>query len=233
MRYRDQLAPQMAQYMMAARRVYQGGEAKDASLDSAQLQRWVDYLKPTKERRPHLEPWYKADAGTMQPVAMQYQRDFLAEAARRARAQEEFRIRSDAARAGGEKPPAPPKFLAGENRFYTEVATGKGPLTLPAQEPEKFYTEAARKKIDALKAELQNIKAAAPPEPPFACAVAEDQPVEQRVFLRGNPDSKGEAVPKRFPRFSLANSRSRLVKAAAAWNWRTGWPIRAIRCPRE
>ncbi len=193
-RYRDLLAPEMARYMTAARRVYQSGEAKDASLDEALLQRWVDYLKPTKERRPHLELWYKSEA-----EAINYQRDFLAEAARRTKAQEEFRIRSEEARARGEKPPIPPKFLAGENRFYTEVATGKGPLTLPAQEPEKIYTEAARKKIDALNAELRKIKDAAPPEPPFACAVAEDQPVEQRVFLRGNPDSKGETVPKRFP----------------------------------
>ncbi len=198
-RYRDQWSPQMAKYMMAARRVYQDGEPKDASLKDTMLQRWVDYLKPTKERRPHLEPWYKADAGTAQEVATQYQRDFTAEALRRSKAQAEFRIRSEEARARGEKPPLPLKFLAGENRFYTEVAAGKGPLTLPAKEPEKVYTEAARKKIDALKADLQKIKDAAPPEPPFACAVAEDQPVEQRVFLRGNPDSKGDAVSKRFP----------------------------------
>ncbi len=199
MRYRDQLAPQMALYMTSARRVYQGGEPKDALLDDILLQRWVDYLKPTKERRPHLELWYKADAETVQAVATQYQREFQAKAARRTKAQEEFRIQSDEARARGEKLPAPPKFVAGENRFYTQVAAGKGPLTLPVKEPEKIYTEEARKKIDALTAELQRIKAAAPPEPPFACAVAEDQPVDQRVFLRGNPDSKGEAVAKRFP----------------------------------
>ncbi len=202
MRYRDQLAPRMAEYMVAARRVYLGGEdaaivAQQMSLEGPLLQRWVTYLKPTKERRPHLEPWYKADA--VQESAAGYQRDFIAEAARRTRVQQEFVTRSEAARARGEKPPAPPKFLAGENRFYTECVTAKGPLTLPAEEPERVYTEAARKKIDALKAELQTIKSTGPPEPPFACAVAEDQPVEQRVFLRGNPDSKGDAVAKRFP----------------------------------
>ena len=211
-RYRDQLAPQMAQYMIAARRVYQagaakggevksgeakGGEVKDALLDEVLLQRWVDYLKPTKERRAHLELWYGAE--TVQSAASQYQQDFQAETARRLKIQDEFRLRADEARARGDKPPAPPKFQGGENRFYTEVSTGKGPLTLPANEPEKVYTEAARKKIALLNAELSSIKAAAPPEPPFACAVAEDQPVEQRVFLRGNPDSKGEAVMKRFP----------------------------------
>jgi len=222
-RYRDQLAPQMAQYMISARRVYQdGAKVEDQHLDSNVLQRWIDYLKPTKERRPHLEPWYQADAASLQVVATRYQGEFIAEAARRTKAQEEFRLRSDEARARGEKPPMPPKFLSGENRFYTETALGKGPLTFPAKEPEKLYTDAARKKIDALIVELQNIKKTAPPEPPFACAVAEDQPVEQHVFLRGNPESKGDVVAKRFPTILAGEQQEPINKGSGRMelaNW--------------
>ncbi|MEP6534830.1 MAG: PSD1 and planctomycete cytochrome C domain-containing protein [Bryobacteraceae bacterium] len=214
-RFRDQFAPHIAQYMIAARRVYrEGAKVEEQALGGAVLQRWVDYLKPTKERRPHLEPWYNADAETTQTIAMQYQAGFITEAARRAKAQEEFRILSGEARARGEKPPMPPKFLSGENRFFTETATGKGPLTLPPKEPEKLYTEESRRKIEALSAELMTIKKGAPPEPPFACAVAEDQPVEQHVFLRGNPDSKGEVVAKRFPTI-LAGEQQEPVRSGS------------------
>ncbi len=179
-RYRDLHAPRLADYMLAARKVYAEGAdaaavAAPAGLEVALLQRWAAYLKPSKERRAHLERFYEAPES-----ATQYQAEFLAEVARR-----------------NAEPKR--KFLAGDNRFYTEVALGKGPLTLPAEKPEAFYAESSRQQIAALRADLEAIKAKAPPEPPFACAVAEDQPVEQRVFLRGNPESKGEPVAKRFP----------------------------------
>ncbi len=203
-RYRDLFAPRMAEYMVAARRVYEGGGslpaiATETSLDAPKLERWVAYLKPVKERRAHLERWYKTDAVSAPATAVLYQSEFIAEVARRKSAQDIWRRQSEAAGARGEKPPPAPKFMAGDNRFYTEVGGGKGPLALPPEDPENFYSESSRKQIAVLKIELQKIKDAAPPEPPFACAVAEDQPVEQRVFLRGNPESKGEPVPKRFP----------------------------------
>ena len=179
-RFRDLHAPRLAEYMLAARRVYAEGEnvvavAAQANLDAPLLQRWAAYLKPTKERRAHLERFYDSAA-----TAAQYQAEFLAEVARRTAEPKK-------------------KFLAGENRFYTEVAIGKGPLTLPVEKPEAFYSSTAQQQIATLRADLEAIKAKAPPEPPFACAVGEDKPVEQRVFLRGNPESKGDPVAKRFP----------------------------------
>ena len=209
-RYRDERAPLLAQYMLAAQRVY--AEGAELTLDKSLLQRWVDYLKPSKERRAHLERWYQTDALNREAVAKEYQREFLAEIARRRQAQDAHRVQSEAARARGEKPPPPPKFLGGDNRFFTEIATGKGPLTLPAQDPP--YSETARTQLEKRKAELLGIKAGAPPEPPFACAVGEDQPVEQRVFLRGNPDAKGDLVPKRFPTI-LAGEQQEPVRSGS------------------
>ncbi len=196
-RFRETFAPQLAEYLLAARPVYVDGAPFAANLNQALLKRWVDYVKPNKERRPHLERWYQAPVSELAATAQQYQREFLAEIARRRDALAEHGRQSESARARGEKPPAPPKFLAGDNRFYSDVAAGKGPLVLPADDP--FYSEESRQKLTALKAELASIKAAAPAELPFACAVGEDQPVEQRVFLRGNPEAKGDLVTKRFP----------------------------------
>jgi hypothetical protein len=113
-------------------------------------------------------------------LAEEYQADYLAETAKRAAAPGQ-------------------KFPAGANRFYTEITAAKGPLGLPEKDPEKLYTAEARERIAVLRAELKSIKDAAPPEPPFACGVAEDKSVDQHVFLRGNPAVHGELVAKRFP----------------------------------
>jgi hypothetical protein len=218
-RFRDGLAPRMAEYMVAARSIYDSGAdpailAKEKSLDPVVLDRWTKYLKPTKERRVHLEAWYKAGASEIEAVARRYQDDFIHVAAERERAQNEWKSKADAARARGEKPPPAPKFMPGDNRFYTEVGGGKGPLALPEKEPEKIFTEAARAKWTQLKAELKTIKETGPPEPPFACGVAEGEPVQQHVFLRGNPDSHGDLVPKAFPAILVGDHQPRIEQGS-------------------
>src|SRR5581483_11359591 len=128
-----------------------------------------------------------------------YQTEFQAVAAARNEAQRAWKAKADAARARGEEPPEPPKFQPGENRFFTEVSTAKGPLALPEKDKEKVFSEAGRSQLAILQKELKQLEAAAPPKPPMACGVAEGKIVEQHVFLRGNPESRGEIVPKRFP----------------------------------
>jgi hypothetical protein len=210
-RYRNQFAPSLADYMLAARKVYAGGAAvaqvaSDAALDRQMLERWVAYLKPTNERRVHLEPWYQADVASLEKTARAYQDDFIATAAGRDRAMVEWEQKVHAAEARGEESPEPPKFEP-ENRFYTEVSTNakeetpraNGPFALPDKDSEKLFTKAAQAKMAVLKEELAQIKKSGPPEPPFACGVAEGQIIDQPVFIRGNPEAKGEIVPKRFP----------------------------------
>jgi hypothetical protein len=211
-RYRSQLAPHLAAYMLAARKVYAEGAAPaqvahDAALDPTLLARWVDYLKPTKERRVHLEPWYNASAASLEKVARDYQDDFIATAAKRDPAMAEWEQSVDAALGRGEEAPEPPRFEP-ENRFYTEVieakaseeiVSPKGPFAFPQKDKEKFFTEAAQAKAAMLKTELEQLKTSGPPEPAFACGLAEGTPIEQAVFVRGNPHAKGDIVPKRFP----------------------------------
>jgi mono/diheme cytochrome c family protein len=211
-RYRNQLAPRLAAYMLAARRIYAEGAAplqvaSEAALDREVLQRWVEYLKPTKERRVHLEPWYQADLASLERVAHSYQDSFIAVATERDRAMVEWELKAAAAWARGEEPPERPKFEP-ENRFYTEVTTTgakddaprpSGPFALPDKDSEKLFTEDARAKMALLKEELEQLKKSGPPEPAFACGLAEGKIIDQPVFLHGNPDAKGEIVPKRFP----------------------------------
>ncbi len=173
-RYRDALSPRMAEYMVAARKVYvesaaPADAAKAASLDAALLARWVEYLKPGKERRAHLEPWYQAAPSDLESTARRYQTEFQEVAAKRDK-----------------------KFQPGDNRFFTEVAAAKGPLGMPDAQRDKPLTA-------ALDAEMAKLKDSAPAEPPFACGVAEGKNVDQRVFVRGNPAALGDPVAKRFP----------------------------------
>ena len=46
---------------------------------------------------------------------------------------------------------------------------------------------------------MKQLKDSGPPEPPLACALSEGKITEQRVFIRGNPENRGDPVPKRFP----------------------------------
>jgi hypothetical protein len=210
-RYRDQFAPQLAAYMLAARKVYAEGAApaqvaSDASLNREMLQRWIEYLKPTNERRVHLERWYKADTASLTRIAQDYQQNFVAINTEHDRTMIEWEQKVDAAQARGEEPPERPKFQQ-ENRFYTEVSTNSkedtpradGPFALPEKNSERLFTAAAQAKLAALKDQLDQLKKAGPPEPTFACGVAEGKIIDQPVFIRGNPEAKGEIVPKRFP----------------------------------
>jgi uncharacterized protein DUF1553/uncharacterized protein DUF1549/cytochrome c len=209
--YRNRFAPQIAAYMLAARKVYAEStpleqSALDATLDRDMLARWVEYLKPTNERRVHLEPWYQADTQSFARVAKDYQNHFIATAAERDRAIAEWEKELNAAEARGEEAPERPQFVA-EDRFYTEVSTNakeesprpNGPFALPEKDSESLFTETARAQLKLLRTQLDQLKKSGPPEPAFACGVAEGKTIEQPVFIRGNHEAKGEIVPKRFP----------------------------------
>jgi len=183
-RYRDANLPKIAANMLLAYKVYAEGQPAA----NHEVQRWADYLKPSNERRVHLERWYQST--DRETAARAYQEEIIEELARRKRLQAEAKAADKEA----------PRFLAGDHRLYTELTTGKGPLTLPEKDRESFLSDKARTKLDGLRAELAALKAAAPPEPPMACGVGEDKAIDQPVFLRGNVEAKGEIVPKRFPK---------------------------------
>jgi hypothetical protein len=203
--YRDTLAPFLADYMLAGRRVYRDGAtseeaAAERRLDIGIVEKWAAYLKPSAERRAHLEPWYNASATVIEEIAADYQKTFLATAVLRRQALAKWRQESMAAKAAGKELPAAPKFQAGEDRFFFEVASGKGPFALPEKDRERLLSENGRTRLASLQSALKQLKDSALPEPPLACALTEGKITEQRVFIRGNPENQGELVPKGFPR---------------------------------
>ena len=225
--YRDALAPHLADYMLAAARVYRDGAtaeqaAVEGHLDPAIVGRWAEYLKPVAERRAHLELWYDAPAPARSQTAANYQRDFIATATLRREAMASWRQESAAAKAEGREAPAPPRFPAGADRFFTEVASGKGPFALPEKNRESFLSEGGRLRLASLQGELKQLKASGPPEPPLACALTEGKVAEQRVFIRGNPENRGDVVPKRFP-LVLASDRQPPIAAGSGRKELADW----------
>ena len=217
--YRDALAPRLTDYMLGARAVYEGGEKPDEvaqrrNLDPAVLEVWVVYLKPTRERRVHLEPWQKALPAEWNAVATKYQKEFIRTATVRREAQAAWKREVEIAKAANKTPPPAPQFFPGDDRYFTEVSSGKGPFALPEKDKENVFTDAGRSRYAQLQAELQAIKDAAPPEPPLACGLAEGPVVDQPVFHRGSPDAKGEIVPKRFPLVLAGDQQPAITKGS-------------------
>jgi hypothetical protein len=201
-RYRAQFTPMLAQYMVAARKVYEQGKQPseaDPGLDAWVIAQWARYLKPSGERRPHLEEWEQSSSSAIASAAQRYQQRYEATVQFRAAAREKWKRDAAEAKARGEKPPAEPKFLPGDDRFFTEVNDASGPFKMPDKDRESLFQEQSRKELSGLRAELEALKKNSPAEPPLACAVAEGDSVEQHVFVRGNPEAKGDRVAKRFP----------------------------------
>ena len=80
-KYIGQLSPKLAEFMLAARRVYQDGAslagvAREESLREDVLRKWVGYLKPAPFSRPYLNEWQSASADKLAEVAKGYQARF-------------------------------------------------------------------------------------------------------------------------------------------------------------
>jgi hypothetical protein len=189
-RYADSLAPHLAEYMVAAYDVYHNAStASHRGLQADVIRRWAEYLKPIEERRPQLEAFYQAEDKAA--AARVYQADFIAHTEERRKNKER-------------------KYLAGDNRFYTEVTAAKGPFGLPEKERDELIAQ--------LNAEMKTLKAAAPPEPPLACAVSDgDAPYPDKdghVFVRGNADTLGDKVGKRFPLVLAGDKQSEITRGS-------------------
>jgi mono/diheme cytochrome c family protein len=213
--YADGLSAKLADYMTAAWRVYETGASSSElalkqGLDLAVLEKWVEYLKPDGEVKPHLARWHAVQESTLAATAKDYQDHFDTTAKEWQHTLADWKTKIEAALQGGLEIPEKPKFDGGKDRFFSEVSfgsfdpgTGKllrpGPLTLPEKNQEDFFSAESRQRLAGLRQEAEELKKASPPEPPMACAVAEGQDIQQRVFIRGNHEVQGEEVPKGVP----------------------------------
>ncbi len=204
-RYNEPLAPRLAEYMLAARRVNRDNATLAAAgehrLREDVLNKWVNYLQPGKTYRPHLDEWNHAAEERLREVARSYQ-DRYQERLREwtgKMANWRERARRMTPEASG---PAPekPKFEAEEDGFFFDVyIQNGGPFSLSQKDQPREFSEEARQRLAKLASELDARRKTAPPEPDMACAVEEGEIVHQKVFIRGDYGAHGEDAPKGFP----------------------------------
>jgi Protein of unknown function (DUF1553)/Protein of unknown function (DUF1549)/Planctomycete cytochrome C len=192
--------------------------ARRENLEPGILEHWIQYLKPTDEVLPHLEPWLrcvKTSANTLTSqdvteqtlpapppslveVALSLQKESETIAAEWQETLAQWKRKAEEAIKVQMTPPEKPVFEKGKHRFFADVFLEKGPFALPEKDPEQVFSQEARAKITSLRTEHEALKKGLPPEPPMACAVEEGPSVQQRVFIRGNVANPGEEVPKQF-----------------------------------
>ncbi len=201
----------LAEYMIAAREVYQdkadlNAVASRYRLPEDILKKWADYLKPGKVRQ-HLLEWQNAKPGTVKVVAAGYQQRFLDRQVKWNEKMREWRAKYQQALGENKDLPDKPEFEAGQDRFFNETYFGKeGPFSITQDDRARFADE-DRQRIAELKKEIDELKKQAPPEPEMACAVEDGEIINQKVFIRGDFHNEGEDAPKSFPLILAENTK--------------------------
>jgi cytochrome c553 len=209
-----QHAPRLAEFMVAARKVYQNNAklediAAQTNLSAELLKKWVDYLQPSAEVRGYLNEWNDAKADKFSEVAQGYQTRFQKRLAEWNERVAKWRPEYQKALAENNALPTKPTLEAGEDRFFDDVYFSGGPFAVSARQKKSANAEAAKDnkiftaeqlaRLEALQKESEALKKASPPEPELACAIEEGTPTQQTVFIRGDYNSHGEPAPPSFP----------------------------------
>lgn len=215
-----ELGLQLAEYMLAARKVYHDGAkltetAQAQRLDASVLQKWVEYLKPSDQPRQHLLEWQEAAPEKLAEVARGYQQRFSERLKEWQPKIDEWRAKYKQALADGKPLPDKPTFVDGEDRFFAQVYFGKrGPFVVDDSDKAKVTAE-EQKELARLKREMEELKKRTPEEPEVTCAVEEGKPVNQRVFLRGDHNNEGEEAPKAVPAILRAHTKPPAFKSGS------------------
>ncbi len=198
-------SPHLAEYMIAARRIYQGGEAVDAiaaktGLNKLLLGKWVDYLKEGGKAHPQLMPWDNAGPDQQSAIALTYQQRFETQQQAWDPVIAEWRTQMHAKLQAGQYPlPEMPSFAPAKDQFFYEVRFDRGPFALEDKERDQLLSPETARQVAELKKQIADLKSHSLPEPPMACAVQDGQPVDQKILIRGDYNNPGDDAPKSFP----------------------------------
>jgi hypothetical protein len=204
-RLADQENLHLANYMLAARKIYQDGMVladvvRTSGLNEEIVKKWVEYLKPRNEVRHHLLDWENAKQDKLAETANGYQQRFRQRFTEWTEAMSKWRTQYQEALNKGAKPlPGKPQFEAGDDRFFAEVYFDNGaPFSISEKDQSKFSTQQWAR-LNQLQKELEELKKTAPAEPEMSCAIEEGERITQKVFIRGDYNNSGEDAPREFP----------------------------------
>ena len=197
------LAPQVAEYMLAAWKIHNNhtpvsAAAEAAKLDERILDKWVKTLEPVGAP-PYLDAWIQSKPENLEAAAAAYQQQYTDKLNAWSKQIEKWREKTQKALAGTGAPPAKPSHDEENAPFFHAVYFEDGPFAAKPKEYEKIYGADFARQIEEMKKSESDLKKSLPPEPDMACAVQEGTAVAQKVFIRGDYASEGEDAPKVFP----------------------------------
>ncbi len=225
--YRE-LHPKLARYLVAAWGVSHQ-QPVPADLDAKIVEKLAKYLRPDGAFRPFLAKWQAATSENVEQVAQEYAALIREPAERWRGILEKWAAGVLADVAQGKKPQPQVRFegfafsqeserFFGDISFLAKTFNEKdredGAFAIPDKERLRYVSAETRTRIGALEKQLAELKKTAPARPLVTHAVAEDQPFEQKVFVRGSHTNLGAAVPKRFP-VVLAGEQQPAVKSVS------------------
>jgi len=195
----DILATQTADYMLAV-----SEDADGSKLDQPTLARWKNYLANRKTDHPYLDGWHSAKTGAdRRREAENFQELVLVTSEEKKGVDDRNHIklgldpsRGDLSQANLDSLPRD-KFVLWREVFGEGGAGGV--LAYKEKDLPRYLSGPWKTHLETLRSEADALKKALPPQYPFLQVVKDnDNPKEQRVWLRGNRDSQGELVPPRF-----------------------------------
>ncbi len=210
----ERFAPQIGVYMMAT-----VDPAAGKDLNSKVLERWKTYLAKPEESHPFLKKWFSGDRTPEEAEA--FQRLLLTILAEKKSVDEENKKLVEAGKKAEPKiahtivlpggyrsdedfnPGAyiPSKSLERDrfvafNRTFGEASA---PLKFDRELTAELLDAGQRPEYDRLKKAFDGLKKAMPPQYPYLQGAGEFEPMDLNLNIRGNPESLGEVVPRRFP----------------------------------
>jgi hypothetical protein len=202
-KHRDEGEKQIASAMLAAYRVYAKGEAvaevaAAGKLDEKQLAGWVTYLSDAK--RPELAKWRAATDANRKELAAEYQETFRRSAYQYDQDLSWWKEAQGSFPNAGKIAGPRPHMTVEKDPFFVGVWQDGGPLHRSREEQlSSLAPEKAEQAKTLLTQALEMEKALPTKEVPMACAVKEGQTMDQKVFLRGDYHSLGDAVERTVP----------------------------------
>jgi hypothetical protein len=210
----EQQAGEIARYLQAACKVQERRnagkwsareQAKADGLDAATLDRWVKYLDGNP-RSPALEAWRRSSKSADSAKA------YVAETA--ARAFQEHVQKAIAERARGN--------IDNDRAALLQAIFGdKGLFALSDDELKARLPPERKRQMEQMQQEAARLRKAAPEKIearfPVAHGLAEGTPADMKVYLRGNPRTQGDVVPRHFLRVLAGDDPARFVQGSGRW----------------
>ena len=192
----------LAAWKLEAKRLEKPGvsaaeQAKSDMLDAAALDRLTKYMNRKSPNVPGLNGWQKnlPKSGTKPEPAAEVMK-----------AAETFRdyVKSCVGKTN-DKP---------KNDMLQALFGDKGVFPITEAEAIAKMPAETKRQLDAAKKDHAEMAKSAPPAPPIGHGLAEANPIDLKVYVRGNPAKQGDIAPRRFLRIVAGDNPAKYSKGS-------------------